>query len=61
MFIQTHPLDDPALMRFTPGEPVLPMGSAPMGEGEASSASPLARRLLRIEGVEGVELALDDL
>ena len=61
MFIQTHPLDDPALMWFTPGEPVLPMGSAPMGEGEASSASPLARRLLRIEGVEGVSLALDDL
>jgi len=60
MFIQTHPTDDPALMRFIPGEPVLPVGHEPVSEMEASLLSPLARRLLRIEGVEGVSLSLDD-
>ena len=59
MFIQTHPLDDPALMQFTPGEPVLPVGNAPIDEAEASEISPLARRLLRIDGIEGVALSLD--
>ena len=61
MFIQTHPLDDPARMRFTPGEPVLPAGFTSLGEAEAAERSPLARRLLRIEGIEGVALGLDDL
>jgi Fe-S cluster biogenesis protein NfuA len=60
MFIQTHPLDDPVLMKFTPGEPVLPVGTAPVPETEAAGISPLARRLLRIDGVEGVSLSLDD-
>ena len=60
MFIQTHPLDDPAQMRFTPGEPVLPVGSGPMDEEAAAQASPLARRLLRIDGIEGASLSLDD-
>lgn len=60
MFIQTHPLDDPTLMKFTPGEPVLPVGAAPVGETDASENSPLARRLLRIDGIEGVSLSLDD-
>lgn len=50
MFIQTHPLDDPAYMRFTPGEAVLPMGTPNMAETDAAELSPLARRLLRIEG-----------
>ena len=58
MFIQTPP-DDPALMQFTPGEPVLPVGNAPIDEAEASEISPLARRLLRIDGIEGVALSLD--
>ncbi|MEE2996496.1 MAG: NifU family protein [Pseudomonadota bacterium] len=61
MFIQTHPEDDPELMRFTPGEPVLPVGKEPLSEAETLDISPLARRLLRIEGVEGVSLSLDDI
>lgn len=61
MFIQTHPLDDPVLMKFTPGEPVLPVGTAPVGEADAADISPLARRLLRIEGIEAVALSLDDI
>ncbi|MBT5646265.1 MAG: NifU family protein, partial [Rhodospirillaceae bacterium] len=60
MFIQTHPLDDPAYMRFTPGEAVLPMGTPNMAETDAAELSPLARRLLRIEEVEAVALSLDD-
>lgn len=60
MFIQTHALDDPAYMRFTPGEAVLPVGTAPLDEAEAAVTSPLARRLLKIEDVEAVSLALDD-
>jgi Fe-S cluster biogenesis protein NfuA len=61
MFIQTHPMDDDALMRFTPGEPVLPVGAPQMGEAESAAQSPLARRLMRIEEVEAVALSLDDL
>jgi len=61
MFIQTHPTDDPAWMKFTPGEPVLPIGAPAVDETEAAERSPLARRLLRIEEVEAVSLALDDL
>lgn len=60
MFIQTHPLEDPACMRFTPSEPVLPVGMPPLGEAEAAELSPLARRLLLIDAVEGVSLSLDD-
>lgn len=60
MFIQTHALDDKAYMRFTPGEPVLPVGTPNMEEAEAAELSPLARRLLRITEVEAVSLSLDD-
>lgn len=61
MFIQTHPLDDAMLMRFVPGEPVLPMGSEPIDPAVAADISPLARRLLKIDGVDAVSLALDDI
>ncbi len=61
MFIQTHPLDDAMLMRFVPGEPVLPMGSEPVDPAVAADISPLARRLLKIDGVDAVSLALDDI
>lgn len=61
MFIQTHPLDDTMLMRFEPGEPVLPMGSDPVDPAVAADISPLARRLLKIDGVDAVSLALDDI
>lgn len=61
MFIQTHALDDAMLMRFVPGEPVLPMGSEPVDPAVAADISPLARRLLKIDGVDAVSLALDDI
>ncbi len=61
MFIQTHPQEDSMLMRFVPGEPVLPMGSEPVDPTVAAGISPLARRLLKIDGVDAVSLALDDI
>ena len=61
MFIQTQKLEDPALMIFTPGEPVLPTGGAKMGEAAAADSSPLAQRLLCVEGIEGVSLDLNSL
>lgn len=61
MFIQTDQMSDAARMRFTPGEPVLTAGSLPVSEEEAAATSPLARRLLRIDGIEAVALGLDDL
>ena len=61
MFIETRRLDDPTLMRFVPGEPVLSSGIPEVDEEGAASSSPLARRLLSIDGVEGVTLGLDDI
>ncbi len=59
MFIQTKSLDDPARMRFEPGEAVLGAGAEDVGEVDAAARSPFARRLLGIEGIEGVALGRD--
>ncbi len=48
-------------MGFVPAEPVLPEGRAGLAEAEAAEVSPLARRLLRVAGVEGVALERDDI
>ncbi len=61
MFIQTQKLEDSAFMVFTPGEPVLPAGRAAMGEVLAANNSPLAQRLLSVDGVEGVSLELNSI
>ena len=37
MFIQTHPMDAPARMRFTPGQPGLPAGAAAVAGGDAGA------------------------
>lgn len=56
MFIQTETTSNPAAMRFLPGQPVLPAGTANFADRESSARSPLARRLFDIEGVAGVYL-----
>lgn len=61
MFVETRERDDPALMGFLPPEPVLPAGHAGLAEAEAAEASPLARRLLRVDGVAGVALGPDEI
>ncbi|MDP6689404.1 MAG: NifU family protein [Alphaproteobacteria bacterium] len=56
MFIQTEVLPNPAQMKFLPGQPVLPSGSAHFPNLATSERSPLAQRLFAVEGVAGVSL-----
>lgn len=61
MFIQTRNQADPLLMLFIPGEAVLPPGSERVDEAQAAETSPLARRLLKVDGIAAVSLGLDEL
>lgn len=54
MFIQTEATPNPETLKFMPGRLVLAEGTASFAKGDSCSTSPLARRLLEIEGVEGV-------
>ena len=56
MFIQTEATSDPGTVKFLPGKPVMPSGTAEYADIEASNASPLARRLFAIDGVARVAL-----
>jgi Fe-S cluster biogenesis protein NfuA len=59
MFIQTEETPNPATLKFLPGTPVMPSGTADFTNAEAAARSPLAARLLAIDGVEGVFLGSD--
>lgn len=59
MFIQTEATPNPATLKFLPGRPVLPEGTADFRDAEASKGSPLATRLFEIDGVKGVFLGSD--
>jgi Fe-S cluster biogenesis protein NfuA len=59
MFIQTESTPNPATLKFLPGRSVLPEGSADFPDAEAAHASPLARRLFDIDGVEAVFFGAD--
>ena len=50
MFIQTEDTSNPETLRFLPGRPVAPSGPVDFANVESSIRSPLAQRLLRIEG-----------
>ena len=54
MFIQTEALADPDALRFLPGEPVLPSGTAHFPDAESSAGSPLAQRIFEVDGVTSV-------
>ncbi|MGQ0663124.1 MAG: NifU family protein [Pseudomonadota bacterium] len=56
MFIQTETTADLASVKFLPGRPVLPSGTADFADPEAAARSPLAQRLFEIDGVVGVFL-----
>ena len=56
MFIQTEATSDPGTVKFLPGKPVMPSGTADFADLESSAASPLARRLFAIDGVARVAL-----
>lgn len=59
MFIQTEQTPNPATLKFLPGREVLGSATADFRDPETASASPLAERLFRIEGVTGVFLGSD--
>ncbi len=54
MFIQTEETPNPATVKFLPGHTVMPRGTAEFKNTDQAASSPLARRLLSINGVEGV-------
>jgi len=56
MFIQTETTPNPAQMKFLPGQPVLPSGTAHFTDVGTSERSPLAQRLFAVEGVTSVFL-----
>ena len=60
MFIQTEATPNPQTLKFLPGREVLGSSRAmDFPTAEAASASPLARSLFEIDGVEGVFLGSD--
>ena len=59
MFIQTEQTPNPATLKFLPGREVLGAATADFRDADAATASPLAERLFRIEGVTGVFLGSD--
>ena len=59
MFIQTEDTPNPATLKFIPGVDVLPDSSAEFSSTEEAKTSPLASRLLSIDGVDSVFLSGD--
>ena len=59
MFIQTEATPNPATLKFLPGQTVLGAGSADFPTADSAEVSPLAKRLFKVEGVEGVFLGPD--
>ncbi len=53
MFIQTEDTPNPATLKFIPGVPVMPSGTADYPAAESANNSPLARRLFQVDGVKG--------
>ena len=59
MFIQTEQTPNPSTLKFIPGRVVMEKGTVDFAGVDAAQASPLARRLFAIEGVERVFLGAD--
>ena len=59
MFIQTEATPNPATLKFLPGQDVLGRGTADFTDAQTATASPLARALFGVEGVNGVFLGSD--
>ena len=57
MYIQTETTPNPATLKFLPGEEVLREGNADFTSLKSAKASPLAKRIFEIEGVDAVTLA----
>ncbi|MDX2274195.1 MAG: NifU family protein [Hyphomonadaceae bacterium] len=59
MFIQTESTPNPRTLKFLPGRDVLGAGARDFTDADSALASPLARALFGIEGVERVYLGGD--
>lgn len=59
MFIQTEETPNPETLKFLPGCIVMPEGTASYVSGDLCDNSPLARRLMDVEGVTGVFFGSD--
>jgi len=59
MFIQTEATPNPRTLKFLPGRDVLGAGAREFADAASSAASPLARALFAIDGVERVYLGGD--
>lgn len=59
MFIQTEDTPNPDTLKFLPGEDVLPGGPVEIRSEAEAASSPLAQRLFRIKGVNGVFFGTD--
>ena len=59
MFIQTESTPNPATLKFLPGQVVLEAGTADFPSQTVAQSSPLAQRLVGVDGVTGVFLGTD--
>jgi Fe-S cluster biogenesis protein NfuA len=59
MFIQTEATENPEVLKFLPGRPVVAPGSADFPDAQSTGRSPLARRLFEIDSVQRVFLGPD--
>ena len=59
MFIQTEQTPNPQTLKFLPGKVVMDDGTAFFQNIEEASHSPFAKRLFKIEGVDGVFFGSD--
>jgi len=59
VFIQTEETPNPETLKFLPGCVVMPKGTASYVVGQPCDNSPLARRLMEIEGITGVFFGSD--
>jgi len=59
LFIQTEQTPNPSTLKFLPGRVVMEKGTADFADADAAHASPLAKRLFAVEGVERVFFGAD--
>ncbi|HSI01370.1 MAG TPA: NifU family protein [Reyranella sp.] len=59
MFIQTEQTPNPSTLKFLPGRVVMEKGTLDFADSGTAHASPLARRLFAVEGVERVFFGAD--
>jgi Fe-S cluster biogenesis protein NfuA len=59
LFIQTEQTPNPSTLKFLPGRVVMEKGTLDFADSGTAAASPLAKRLFAIEGVERVFFGAD--